>query len=126
MDEYTINSYNKPYLIGMISEMVHLYPWTFAIAMFVKSQAAVLTIMLPLGFSLGISKEVLIGVLPSCYAYFFSPFYPSDLAAISFDRTGTTHIGKYVLNQSFMFQGLIGIGTATVIGYFLAQIIFLN
>ncbi|SDK72585.1 anaerobic C4-dicarboxylate transporter DcuB [Maridesulfovibrio ferrireducens] len=127
----TIISYNKPYLIGLISEMVHLYPWTFAIAMFLvsmflKSQAAVLTIMLPLGFSLGIPKEVLIGVLPSCYAYFFFPFYPSDLAAISFDRTGTTHIGKYVLNHSFMFPGLIGVGTATVIGYFLAQIIFLN
>ncbi|WP_291327385.1 anaerobic C4-dicarboxylate transporter [Desulfovibrio sp. UCD-KL4C] len=125
----TIINYNEPYLIGLISEIVHLHPWTFAIAMFfvsmfLKSQAAVLTIMLPLGFSLGIPKEVLIGVLPSCYAYFFFPFYPSDLAAISFDRTGTTHIGKYVLNHSFMFPGLIGVGTATVIGYFLAQIVF--
>ncbi|MGR5543297.1 anaerobic C4-dicarboxylate transporter family protein, partial [Vibrio campbellii] len=79
--------------------IVAAHPWTFAIAMFVvsvflKSQAAVLTIMLPLGFAMGIPAPVLIGVLPACYAYFFFPFYPSDLAAISFDRSGTTRIGK--------------------------------
>ncbi|MGL1930905.1 MAG: anaerobic C4-dicarboxylate transporter [Desulfotalea sp.] len=121
----TIISYHKPYLISMISEVVNVYPWTFAIAMFVvsiflKSQAAVLTIMLPLGFSLGIPPEVLIGVLPACYAYFFFPFYPSDLAAITFDRSGTTKIGKYVLNHSFIIPGFIGVSTATVIGYFLS------
>ena len=124
----TIISYHKPYLIDMISGVVNVYPWTFAIAMFVvsiflKSQAAVLTIMLPLGFSLEIPPEVLIGVLPACYAYFFFPFYPSDLAAITFDRSGTTRIGKYVLNHSFLIPGFIGVTTATVIGYFLSMAI---
>lgn len=125
----TIIGHHKDYLVGMVSGMVDMHPWTFAIAMFIvsiflKSQAAVLTIMLPLGFSLGLTTEVLVGVLPSCYAYFFFPFYPSDLAAISFDRSGTTHIGKYVLNHSFMLPGFIGVGTATVVGYFLAAAIF--
>lgn len=125
----TIIGHHKEYLIGMVSGMVDLYSWTFAIAMFtvsvfLKSQAAVLTVMLPLGFSLGLESSVLIGVLPSCYAYFFFPFYPSDLAAISFDRSGTTRIGKYVLNHSFLFPGFIGVGTATVIGYFLSTIVF--
>ncbi|UJF22303.1 hypothetical protein [Shewanella sp. OMA3-2] len=59
-------------------------------------------------------------MLPACYAYFFFPFYPSDLAAISFDRTGTTHIGKYVLNHSFIIPGFIGVITATLVGYFLS------
>lgn len=121
----TIIGHHKIYLISMVSDVVSLYPWTFAFAMFVasvflKSQAAVLTIMLPLGFSLGIPAPVLIGVLPACYAYFFFPFYPSDLAAISFDRSGTTNIGKYVLNHSFIMPGFIGVTTATVIGYFLS------
>lgn len=121
----TIIGHHKTYLVSMVSDLVNLYPWTFAIAMFVvsvflKSQAAVLTIMLPLGFSLGIPAPVLIGVLPACYAYFFFPFYPSDLAAISFDRSGTTKIGKYVLNHSFIMPGFIGVLTATVIGYFLS------
>lgn len=125
----TIIGYHKDYIIGIVSGMVNLYPWSFAVAMFVvsiflKSQAAVLTIMLPLGFSLGIEKEVLIGVLPSCYAYFFFPFYPSDLAAISFDRSGTTRIGKFIVNHSFMVPGFIGVGTATVIGYFLSTTVY--
>jgi len=124
----TIISYHKPYLISMVRDVVNVYPWSFAIAMFVssiflKSQAAVLTIMLPLGFSLGIPSEVLIGVLPACYAYFFFPFYPSDLAAITFDRSGTTRIGKYVLNHSFIAPGFIGVITATVVGYFLSMAI---
>lgn len=121
----TIIGEHKEYLIGMVSGMVESMPWTFALAMFIvsvflKSQAAVLTIMMPLGFLLNIAPEVLLGVLPSCYAYFFFPFYPSDLAAISFDRTGTTCIGKYVLNHSFMLPGLIGVSTATLVGYFLS------
>ncbi|MCG8618541.1 MAG: anaerobic C4-dicarboxylate transporter [Desulfobacterales bacterium] len=122
----TIIGAHKDYLIGLVSGMVEAWPWSFAFAMFIvsvflKSQAAVLTIMLPLGFLLNIPPEVLIGVLPACYAYFFFPFYPSDLAAISFDRTGTTAIGKYVLNHSFMIPGVIGVGTATIIGYFLSM-----
>ncbi|AZG34160.1 MULTISPECIES: anaerobic C4-dicarboxylate transporter [Shewanella] len=124
----TIIEHHKTFLVSAVSDIVSVYPWTFAIAMFVssiflKSQAAVLTIMLPLGFSLGIPAPVLIGVLPACYAYFFFPFYPSDLAAISFDRTGTTHIGKYVLNHSFIIPGFIGVGSATVVGYFLSMAI---
>jgi anaerobic C4-dicarboxylate transporter DcuB len=124
----TIIEHHKSYLVSAVSDLVSVYPWTFAIAMFVasiflKSQAAVLTIMLPLGFSLGIPAPVLIGVLPACYAYFFFPFYPSDLAAISFDRTGTTRIGQYVLNHSFIIPGFIGVITATFVGYFLSMAI---
>ncbi|NVD05465.1 anaerobic C4-dicarboxylate transporter [Vibrio sp. JPW-9-11-11] len=124
----TIISFHKPYLISLVSDIVAAHPWTFAIAMFVvsvflKSQAAVLTIMLPLGFAMGIPAPVLIGVLPACYAYFFFPFYPSDLAAITFDRSGTTQIGKYVLNHSFILPGFIGVVTATTVGYILSTMI---
>ncbi|MGF1764121.1 anaerobic C4-dicarboxylate transporter [Aliivibrio kagoshimensis] len=121
----TIISHHKPLLISLVSDIVKVHPWSFAIAMFVasiflKSQAAVLTIMLPLGFALNIPPAVLIGVLPACYAYFFFPFYPSDLAAITFDRSGTTRIGKYVLNHSFIIPGFIGVTTATTVGYFIS------
>ncbi|GAM61477.1 C4-dicarboxylate like transporter [Vibrio ishigakensis] len=121
----TIIAHNKPYIISLVEDVVKAHPWTFAIAMyassvFLKSQAAVLTIMLPLGFALGIPAEVLIGVLPACYAYYFFPFYPSDLAAITFDRSGTTKIGKYILNHSFLIPGFIGVLVATFIGYSLS------
>ena len=58
--------------------------------------------MLPLAYKLGIDGWVLLGVLPSVYGYFFIPNYPSDIATVNFDRTGTTKIGKYLLNHSLL------------------------
>ena len=113
---------NKKILVDNMQAMVSHYSWLFAVAMFavsafVKSQAATLVIMVPVGFALNIPINLLIGMIPACYAYFFFCFYPSDLSAINFDRTGTTRIGKYLLNHSFMIPGWIGVGTATVVGY---------
>ena len=113
---------HKTELVANMKAMVSQYSWLFAVSMFivsafVKSQAATLVIMVPVGFVLGIPINLLVGMIPACYAYFFFCFYPSDLSAINFDRTGTTRIGKYILNHSFMIPGLIGVGTATVVGY---------
>ncbi|HQR58850.1 MAG TPA: anaerobic C4-dicarboxylate transporter [Azonexus sp.] len=120
---------NEEFLVRNIKTMVEYAPWTFALAMFavsafVKSQAATLTIMLPFGLALGLSPHLLLGLMPSCYAYFFFAFYPSDLAAINMDRSGTTRIGKYLLNHSFMIPGLIGVGVSTVVAYGLSQMYF--
>ncbi|MSM39414.1 MAG: anaerobic C4-dicarboxylate transporter [Geobacter sp.] len=119
---------NKKFLVDNIGAMVKLAPWTFAIATFcisafVKSQAATLAITLPLGVALGLPITLLLGLIPASYAYFFFAFYPSDLAAINFDRTGTTRIGKYLLNHSFMIPGLIGVGVSTVTAYLISSII---
>lgn len=118
----TFIDHNKGILVEYMKAMVSNYSWLFALAMFavsafVKSQAATLLIMVPVGLALNIPKNLMIGMIPACYAYFFFCFYPSDLSAISFDRTGTTRIGKYLLNHSFMIPGLIGVGCATVVGY---------
>jgi len=119
---------NKKFLVDNIGIMVKMAPWTFAIATFcisafVKSQAATLAITLPLGLALGLPVPLLLGLVPASYAYFFFAFYPSDLAAINFDRTGTTRIGKYLLNHSFMIPGLIGVGTSTVVAYAISRVI---
>jgi anaerobic C4-dicarboxylate transporter DcuB len=118
----TFIDHHKGYLVANMKAMVEQYSWLFAVAMFcvsafVKSQAATLVIMVPVAFALGIPINLIIGMIPACYAYFFFCFYPSDLSAINFDRTGTTRIGKYLLNHSFMIPGLIGVSTATVLGY---------
>jgi anaerobic C4-dicarboxylate transporter DcuB len=110
-----------------ITDMVQRYPWSFAIAMFtasvvINSQAATCRMMLPVGLSLGLSPALLIGIMPSCYGYFFIPNYPSDIATCTFDTSGTTRIGKFYFNHSFMLPGLIGVSTACIIGYVLAQI----
>ncbi len=124
----TFISANKKFLIDNIGIMVKIAPWTFAIATFcisafVKSQAATLAITLPLGLALGLPIPLLLGLMPASYAYFFFAFYPSDLAAMNFDRTGTTRIGKYLLNHSFMIPGLIGVGVSTVTAYLIANAI---
>jgi anaerobic C4-dicarboxylate transporter DcuB len=125
----TVIEGNKPYIISLISDSVKAHPWTYALAMFcfsafLKSQAATLIVMLPLAYALHLPASVIIGCIPASYAYFFFCFYPSDLATINFDRTGTTHIGKYILNHSFMIPGLLAVGTSTVVAYLLANYVY--
>jgi anaerobic C4-dicarboxylate transporter DcuB len=110
---------------AMLADVVKEYPWSIAIVFFlvsvlINSQGAVVVAMLPLAYSLGIAGPVLLGVLPSVYGYFFIPNYPSDIATVNFDRSGTTVIGKYLLNHSFMMPGLIHIVTATLCAYALS------
>ena len=118
-----------PEIQAMLEGVVKEYPWSIAIVFFlvsvlINSQGAVVVSMLPLAYSLGIDGIVLLGVLPSVYGYFFIPNYPSDIATVNFDRSGTTVIGKYLLNHSFMMPGLICVITSTIVSYVLAQIIF--
>ncbi|MBP3259839.1 MAG: anaerobic C4-dicarboxylate transporter [Prevotella sp.] len=113
----------------MLSDIVARYNWSIALVFFlvsvlINSQGAVVVSMLPMAYSLGIPGEVLLGVLPSVYGYFFIPNYPSDIATVNFDRTGTTVIGKYLLNHSFMMPGLVCIGVSTVVCYLLTMIIW--
>ena len=113
----------------MLADIVKEYPWSIALVFFlvsvlINSQGAVVVAMLPLAYSLGIAGPVLLGVLPSVYGYFFIPNYPSDIATVNFDRSGTTVIGKYLLNHSFMMPGLIHVTTATLVAYGLSMLIF--
>jgi anaerobic C4-dicarboxylate transporter DcuB len=75
----------------------------------VNSQAAALTAVAPMGLMLGIEPKMLIAFFPASYGYFVLPTYPSDLACIGFDRSGTTRIGKFIINHSFILPGLIGV-----------------
>ncbi|MBQ7749678.1 MAG: anaerobic C4-dicarboxylate transporter [Bacteroidales bacterium] len=113
----------------MLGGIVEAYPWAIAVVFFlvsvlINSQGAVVVAMLPLAYQLGIAGPVLLGVLPSVYGYFFIPNYPSDIATVNFDRSGTTKIGKYLLNHSFMLPGLISTIVATVVGYLITTVFF--
>jgi len=118
-----------PEIQAMLEGIVKDYPWSIALVFFmvsvlINSQGAVVVSMLPLAYSLGIAGPVLLGVLPSVYGYFFIPNYPSDIATVNFDRSGTTVIGKYLLNHSFMMPGLICVITSTIVAYILSSIFF--
>ena len=114
---------------AMLGHIVAKYNWSIAFVFFlvsvlINSQGAVVVSMLPLAYSLGIPGPVLLGVLPSVYGYFFIPNYPSDIATVNFDRSGTTVIGKYLLNHSFMMPGLIHVTVSTLVAYALSMIIY--
>ena len=116
-----------PEIQAMLEGIVKDYPWSIALVFFmvsvlINSQGAVVVSMLPLAYSLGIPGPVLLAVLPSVYGYFFIPNYPSDIATINFDRSGTTVIGKYLLNHSFMMPGLICVTVSTIVAYILSSI----
>ncbi|WP_318411837.1 anaerobic C4-dicarboxylate transporter [Photobacterium leiognathi] len=124
----TYFQYAMPSFESGITEMVQQYPWTFALALFivsvvVNSQAATARMMLPVGLAMGLSPALLIGLMPATYGYFFIPNYPSDIATVNFDVTGTTKIGKWYFNHSFMMPGLIGVVSACCIGYAIAQVL---
>lgn len=120
---------NMVALKGSIEGFVTQMPWLFGIALFIMSillysQAATVRALLPLGIALGISPYLLIAMFPAVNGYFFIPNYPTVVAAINFDRTGTTRIGKYVLNHSFMMPGLIATISSVLTGILLSKIIF--
>ena len=115
-------------LTGSIEGIVRQMPWLFGVALFVMSillysQAATVRAIVPLGIALGISPMMLIAMFPAVNGYFFIPNYPTVIAAINFDRTGTTGIGKWVLNHSFMMPGLVATIVSIVIGLLLIQIL---
>ena len=126
------DTYFSNYMAEMqagLEGIVAQYPWSIAFAFFlvsvlINSQGAVVVAMLPLAYKLGIPGPVLLGVLPAVYGYFFIPNYPSDIATVNFDRSGTTVIGKYLLNHSFMMPGLISVFVSTIVAYTLSMIIY--
>ena len=118
---------NMVQLTSSIEGIVRQMPWLFGIALFVMSillysQAATVRALMPLGIALGISPYMLIALFPAVNGYFFIPNYPTVVAAINFDRTGTTKIGKYVLNHSFMMPGLVSTIVAIGLGLLFIQV----
>ena len=116
------------FLKNFLGNAVAQYPWAYAILAFltsklVNSQAAAIAIVFPMALGVGMDPVLILSFISACYGYFFLPTYPSDLACIGFDRSGTTKIGKYILNHSFMIPGLIIVCSGCVVGYIVAHIV---
>ena len=121
----TVFEAHLPELKAALTDLVKTQPWTYAIALLlvsklVNSQAAAISAMVPVGLAIGVPPGYIVAFAAASYGYYILPTYPSDLAAIQFDRSGTTHIGKYVINHSFILPGLIGVSTSCMVGYLLA------
>ena len=119
---------NRSFIVGGISSLLQAYPWTFAIGMFVLStmlfsQAATVAILMPVGVALNLPASTLAALYPAANGIFFLPTYGTLLAAVSFDQTGTTKIGKYLLNHSFMLPGLVTIISTIAIALLLSKFV---
>ncbi len=125
----TFISANQDTIIGGLSNMAKAAPWTFALGLFAASmllysQAATARALMPLGLSLDIPAASLVGMFPAVNGYFFIPNYGTLIAAMQFDRSGTTRIGKYLLNHSFMLPGLITTAGGVGLGLLSAKLFF--
>ncbi len=118
---------NRAAIVGGISGIIQQAPWVFALGLFVlsillMSQAATVVTLMPVGVALGLSPWLLVGLYPAVNGYFFLPTYGTTLAAVSFDQTGTTRIGKWLLNHSFMRPGLVATVTSTALAVLLSSL----
>jgi len=116
-------------ILGAISAYVRQYPWLFSLALFLLSillysQAATVAALMGAGLQLGISPALLIAMFPAVNGFFFLPTYATIVAAIQFDSTGTTGIGRWVLNHSFMRPGLVTMAVALTVGICLAKVLY--
>ena len=119
---------NIDFFKSHIADIVTQYPFLFSVALFIMSimlfsQAAAVRTLFPLGIGLGIPPLALVAMFPAVNGYFFIPNYPTEVAAINFDTTGTTRIGKYVLNHSFQLSGFITTFVSICIGYLIITFI---
>ena len=117
---------NIDFFRGHIANVVTHYPFLFAIALFIMSimlfsQAATVRTLYPLGIGLGLPPMALVAMFPAVNGYFFLPNYPTEVAAINFDRTGSTRIGRYVVNHSFQLAGFITTIVSIGLGYLIIQ-----
>ena len=125
----TLMQAHLPELKAAVSSLVQAAPWTFALALFVlsvlvNSQGATVVTLFPVGIALGVPAPILIGTLVAVNGYFFIPNYGPIIASIDFDTTGTTRIGRYIFNHSFMLPGLLSMAFSLALGLLFAQMFF--
>jgi anaerobic C4-dicarboxylate transporter DcuA len=120
--------HNREFIVGGISDLINQQPWIYAIGLFTLSimlfsQAATIVTLMPVAVAAGMSVGLLVGLYPAVNGLFVLPTYGTVLAAVSFDQTGTTRIGKYLLNHSFMIPGLVTTASAVVLAMLIVSIV---
>ena len=120
--------HNREFIVGGISELINQQPWVYALGLFTLSimlfsQAATIVTLMPVAVAAGMSVGLLVGLYPAVNGLFVLPTYGTVLAAVSFDQTGTTRIGKYLLNHSFMIPGLVTTASAVVLAVLIVSIV---
>jgi len=109
--------------INMLAgNLLESYPWMLAVvlffaAMLLYSQAATTKALMPAALALGVSPVAAIAAFASVSALFVLPTYPTLIAAVEFDDTGSTRVGKYVFDHPFLIPGTCTIAFAVALGF---------
>ncbi len=107
--------------------LLHDYPWMLAVILFfastlLYSQAATTKALMPAALMLGVSPITAVASFAAVSALFVLPTYPTLLAAVEMDDTGSTRIGRLVFNHSFLVPGTLAIVLAVAFGFLLGGV----
>lgn len=113
---------------GFASALLSQYPWMLAVvfyfaSMLLYSQAATAKALLPAALTLGFSPLTAIASFPAVSALFVLPTYPTLLAAVEMDDTGSTRIGKFVFNHPFIIPGTVAIALSVIFGFVVGSLV---
>ncbi|WP_160669699.1 anaerobic C4-dicarboxylate transporter family protein [Clostridium sp. C8-1-8] len=125
----TFISDQASFITKNMSSLTNAYPWIYIISVFVvgaitTSQSSTTMIMVPIGIALGLPVNIIIAGWLACSSNYFIPASGQCVAAIAFDSAGTTKIGKYVLNHSYMLPGLVCTIVSVLVALVLGAIVF--
>ncbi|RXJ67892.1 C4-dicarboxylate ABC transporter [Halarcobacter ebronensis] len=112
----------------LASTLLNQYPWMLAVALFfasmlLYSQGATTKALMPAALALGVDPVTAIASFAAVSALFVLPTYPTLLAAVEMDDTGSTRIGKLVFNHPFMIPGVLAITLSVIFGFILGGMI---
>ncbi len=119
---------NEAWIKDTAGDLLTDHPWTLAIVLFfasalLYSQAATTRALMPTALAIGVAPLAAIAAFPAVSALFVLPTYPTLLAAVEMDDTGSTRIGKFVFDHPFVIPGVINIIIAVALGFLFGGII---
>lgn len=123
----TFISAQSDFISTNMSALTNKYPWVFILAVFIvgaitTSQASTTMIMVPIAIALNLPAYIIVAGWVACSSNYFIPDASQSVAGLAFDTAGTTKIGKFILNHSYMRPGLVctvvSVIVTAAIGYF--------
>lgn len=109
-------------------DLLNVYPWMLAVVLFfastlLYSQAATTKALIPTAVLLGVAPLTIVASFAAVSALFILPTYPTLIAAVEMDDTGSTRIGKYVFNHPFIIPGVVTIALSVTFAFIIGGMI---
>lgn len=113
---------------NIAGDVLTAQPWLLAVVLFfaaslLYSQAATAKALIPAALAIGVSPLTAVAAFPAVSALFVLPTYPTLLAAVEMDDTGSTRIGKYVFDHPFILPGIVCIAVSVILGYLIGAVL---